>query len=583
MNWDLSILYKDFSDPAFQKDMALIPQATEKLTALVESGLPPKELLEQAVDLTEGVSAVTERLSSFTALTLAVDAHNGPAAQAMDQLMNLSIGMQVAFSALTRYVGSVEALDAIIASSEKLSGCGFALLEMKEHAAHLLPKDLESWMLRMSLSGGEAFSQLRDKLDATHTVDFRGESLPLSAIRAKAYDPDPLVRKEAYRRELASYDKLALPMSYCLNSIKAQGETMAQARGYADVLDWMLDLSRMDRETLDAMWEAVREALPHFRRYLRAKGKLLGHEDGLPFYDLFAPCGKGLHPYTPEEARQKLIHEMGKFDPEMGAFIHTAFADHWIDLFPREGKGGGAFCSGIHSLDVSRVMTNFAGSFSDVSTLAHELGHAWHNRCMKGLPYLMIDTPMPLAETASIFNETMLSHQVLKEASPQEAFSLLEAGLMEDTQTVVDIYSRFLFESEVIEKRRDHTLSVEELNEAMLRAQEASYGDGLQKDARHPFMWACKVHYYNPGLHFYNFPYCFGMLFGKGVFAQYLESKNGFAERYKKLLRSCGSGKVRDIALSVGIDVHSVAFWRGSLRTVVENIDRFVALCAGQA
>jgi oligoendopeptidase F len=223
-------------------------------------------------------------------------------------------------------------------------------------------------------------------------------------------------------------------------------------------------------------------------------------------------------------------------------------------------------------------MTNFQGSFSDVSTLAHELGHAWHNRCLAGLPYPLIDTPMPLAETASIFNETMLSWQVLSSCSPEERLYLLENGLMEATQTVVDIYSRFLFESEVIETRADHSMSVDELKEAMLRAQKESYGDGLDENFLHPYMWACKSHYYSSGYNFYNFPYAFGLLFGKGVFARWLEKGEAFVPDYCRLLRFCGSAPVAEVAASVGIDVRSEEFWCSSLEVLKKDIDEFCRL-----
>ncbi len=274
-----------------------------------------------------------------------------------------------------------------------------------------------------------------------------------------------------------------------------------------------------------------------------------------------------------------LIREMGKFTPKMAEFMDNAFEQRWIDVYPKEGKGGGAFCSGAHEYDRSLILTNYQGSFSDISTLAHELGHAWHNRCMAGLPYLLTDTPMPLAETASIFNETMLAHQVLKNATPEEKFTLLESSLMEVTQTCVDILSRYLFETEVIETRADHAMTVDELKDAMLRAQEASYGDGLNPDVRHPYMWVCKSHYYSSGLNFYNFPYAFGELFGKGVFAQYLKEGETFVPKYCQLLRSCGSGTIAEVAASVGIDVRQPDFWRASLEVVKEEIDTFCQLC----
>ena len=523
--------------------------------------------------------ALSDRLGSFIFLTISVDAGNATADMYGDKFNLIMNDASLVNSAITRYVGSVANLDDLIAASAKLQAVAFPLKEMVEACKHTIAPELEPWMLQMQLSGGNAFSQLRDKLDSTHTVDYRGQSLPLPAVRGMAYDADASVRKDAYEAEIASYKKMELAMSFCLNSIKMEARTMAKAQHYDSVLDMTLDYSRMDRATLDAMLTAMKEYLPHFRRYMRAKAALLGHKNGLPFYDLFAPVGSASRTFTIDECREKLMAELGKFNPEMAAFVDNAFKQEWIDIYPREGKTGGAFCAGVHYADRSLVMTNFQGSFSDVSTVAHELGHAWHNRCLAGLPYAMINTPMPLAETASIFNETILAHEVLKTATPEEQLTLLDATLMESTQTIVDIFSRYLFETEVIDTRADHAMTVDELKAAMLRAQDATYGDGLDPEVRHPYMWACKSHYYSSGLNFYNFPYAFGELFGKGVFAQYLAKGSSFVPAYNQLLRSCGSAPVAEVAASVGIDVRSPDFWRSSLEIIKDEIDKFCALC----
>ena len=577
--WDLSYLYKGFDDEQFKSDLASLKEEAKKaITILEDSSVSRAVRIERAVTHSERVSAKVDRLANFIQCTLSVDAQNEAANAAMDQLMVAFTDLELSSSALARFVAETDDLEQVITASDVLRPVSFALLEMKQQSMHLIPPEIEPWILEMQLSGGEAFSQLRDKLDSTLVVDYRDEKLPLAGVRGKAYDPDPAVRKDAYEAEIASYAKMELPMSYCLNSIKMEARTLAKAKKYDSVLDMTLADSRMDRETLDALWTAIREYLPHFRRYLKAKARMLGHKNGLPFYDLFAPVGSIAKKYTVEEAREILIREMGKFSPDMAAFIGNAFDENWIDFYPREGKTGGAFCAGVHYADRSLVMTNFQGSFSDVSTLAHELGHGWHNRCMAGLPYMMTEEPMPLAETASIFNETMLSWQVLSSCGPEERLYLLENGLMEATQTVVDIYSRFLFEQEVIDTRADHAMSVDELKAAMLRAQDASYGDGLDPEVRHPYMWACKSHYYWSGYNFYNFPYAFGLLFGKGVFARYLEKGPAFAEDYCRLLRSCGSASVADVAASVGIDVRDPAFWRSSLEVIRKDIDEFCEL-----
>jgi pepF/M3 family oligoendopeptidase len=577
--WDLSFLYKGFEDEAFLADLARLPEAIAEQKAILEAELPVQEKLEKLMDADEALSCLMDRLFNFAGLTLATDASNGTAQQYEDKLSVIANDASLVGSAITRFVGSIENLEEIIAASEKLQAVAFVLREMKQSSIHTIPAEIEPWMLQMRLSGGSAFAQLRDKLDSTHTVEYRGQTLPLPAVRGMAYDGDVSVRKDAYEAEIASYKKMELPMAYCLNSIKMEARTMAKAKGHDSVLDMSLYQNRMDRETLDAMITAIKEYLPHFRRYLRAKAAYLGHEDGLPFYDLFAPVGKASKAYTIEEAREVLLREMGKFTPAMAEFMDNAFEQRWIDVYPREGKGGGAFCAGAHAYDRSLILTNYQGSFSDISTLAHELGHAWHNRCMAGLPFCLTGTPMPLAETASIFNETILAHQVLKTATEDEQFTLLEASLMEVTQTCVDILSRFLFESEVIDTRADHAMTVDELKDCMLRAQDATYGDGLSKDVRHPYMWACKSHYYSSGYNFYNFPYAFGELFGKGVFAQYLKEGESFVPKYNQLLRSCGSGTIAEVAASVGIDVRDPAFWRASLEVVKNDIDTFCKLC----
>lgn len=580
--WDLSYLYKSFEDEAFLADFAALDGKIETLNQLLAADMDDLHRLEALVDAQEALSRHLEKVMHFISMNQAVDANNAVANMYSDKLDMIFTRLSMASSAITRYIGSLDDLDALIAQSEKLQQGAFVLREEKEDVKHTLPAEIEPWMLQMQLSGGSAFSQLRDKLDSNHTVEYRGTSIPLSAVRGLAYDPDPAVRKDAYEAEIAGYRKIEVPMSYCLNSIKMEARTMAKATGYESVLDRTLAQSRMDRQTLDAMWQAIGEYLPHFRRYLRAKAKYLGHENGLPFYDLFAPVGNSTRTYTVDEARALLLQEMGKFTPKMAEFIDNAFEQRWIDMFPREGKTGGAFCSGVHFFDRSLILTNFTGSLSDVSTLAHELGHAWHNRCMAGLPSMMTSTPMPLAETASTFNETVLAHHLMQNASPEEKITMLESSLMEITQTAVDIYSRFLFESEVIDTRADHAMTVDELKDAMLRAQDATYGDGLDKDVRHPYMWACKSHYYSSELNFYNFPYAFGDLFGKGLFAQWLEKGDAFVDDYCKLLRSCGSMPVADVAASVGIDVRSVDFWRASLEVVKADIDEFCRLCEQQ-
>ena len=578
-NWDLTVFYKDFDDPEFKDDLARLPKEIDAFTAAI--AVPAEDEVKKLVSLVhqeEALSNLFERLSLMIGLTLSVDANNKAANAAMAPLMRAVMGSSLASNAFSRYLASLENLDAIIDADDELKARAFALREAAEDAKHQLPEALEKPVLKMQLSGGEAFSQLRDKLDATLLVDYDGKQIPLSAVRALAYDGDADTRRRAYEAELASYKKIELPMSFCLNNLKAEGETMAALQGYKGVLDMALAHSRMDEKTLEAMWTAIREALPELREYFKAKGRLLGHENGLPFYDLFAPVGQSTRTYTVEEARALLLDLFGKFCPEMGEMMRTAFDEGWIDMYPREGKSGGAFCSGYYAKNISRVMTNFAGSASDVSTLAHELGHAFNNRMLHHKPIMMTETPMPLAETASTFNETLLISQLLKTATPEEELTLLDSCLTEQTQTMVDIYSRFLFEQKVVAAQADHALDVDELKETMLWAQEQSYGDGLDPEYRHPYMWACKSHYYSTGVHFYNFPYAFGGLFARGLYARYEKEGEAFVPVYCDLLSRFGSDTIANVTASVGIDVTTPDFWREAVESVLVQVRRFVEL-----
>ena len=582
-NWDLTVFYKDFDDPEFKNDLARLPKEIDAFTAAIAA--PAEDEVRTLVSLVhqeEALSCLFERLSMMIELNFAVDANNKAANAALAPLMRAVMGSSLASNAFSRYLASLENLDAIIDADDELKARAFALREAAENAKHQLPEALEKPVLKMQLSGGEAFSHLRDKLDATLLVDYDGKQIPLSAVRALAYDGDADTRRRAYEAELASYKKIELPMSFCLNNIKAEGETMAALKGYKGVLDMALAHSRMDEKTLEAMWTAIREALPEVREYFKAKGRLLGHENGLPFYDLFAPVGQSTRTYTVEEERALLLDLFGKFCPEMGEMMRAAFDEGWIDMYPRECKSGGAFCAVYYAKNISRVMTNFAGSASDVSTLAHELGHAFNNRMLHHKPIMMTETPMPLAETASTFNETLLISQLLKTATPEEELTLLDSCLTEQTQTMVDIYSRFLFEQKVVAAQADHALDVDELKETMLWAQDQSYGDGLDPAFRHPYMWACKSHYYSPNVHFYNFPYAFGGLFARGLYARYEQEGEAFVPVYCDLLSRFGSDTIANVTASVGIDVTTPDFWREAVESVLVQVRRFVELADKQ-
>ncbi len=482
-------------------------------------------------------------------------------------------------AAINKAIAGVENIEGLIENNPLLKEHSYRLLTIVKNSGHLLSDAEESLFAEMNISGASAWSDLQSNLTSSLKVDLGGEQITLSSARNLAYEADPAVRKAAYEAELKAYPKVETAVAFALNSIKLQVIGEAARRGYASPLAKALDNSAMKQETLDALLAAMEEYMPAFRKYLRAKAHALGHEGGLPWYDLFAPMGGSDKKYTTEEARDYLLNIFGKFDTELHDMVKEAFDNSWIDFFPREGKVGGAFDCAVHCAGQSRVLTNFDGSFSDIVTLAHELGHSFHDRQVYKNSPLNRDYSMPVAETASTFNETLVMNTAIAECDDRNTkLALIESQLMDATQVIVDIYSRYLFEASVFANRPTEFLSADRMCELMLDAQRQAYGDGLDENTLHPYMWLCKGHYYSGGLSFYNYPYAFGALFARGLYAKYLEEGKPFVDTYKKMLRATGTGTVEDSALVCGIDLTDVNFWRSGLESMKTQIDEFCTL-----
>lgn len=430
----------------------------------------------------------------------------------------------------------------------------------------------------MQLSGSNAWEFMFSFLTSKASIEFNGEEKTLSEIRNLAYSPDAKIRKEAYYKELELYNSLKDPISFSINNIKQEVNTTSKMKGFDTALDQSLYVAKLKRETLDALWSSIEDYLPHFRRYFKHKAKLLGYEGGLKFYDLFASIGESDKTFTVKEAEEFLLKHFATFSKDLVDMAKEAFDNNYIDYYPRKGKVGGAFCQNLPYIKQSRILMNFDGSLSNVLTLAHELGHAYHGLHVENHLPLNWDYSMPVAETASIFNENLIMAATLKSASEKEKIALIESQVSDCAQIVVDIYSRFLFEREVFERRLDHFMMSEELEEIMKEAQKQTYGDGLDPETYHPFMWVCKPHYYSAGFSFYNYPYSFGGLFSRGLYAMYKENPDGFVEKYQELLRATTTNSCEDTAKVMGIDLTKKDFWLKSLESIKEQIDEFINL-----
>lgn len=581
LNWDLNVLYEGFEDPKFLSDMEKARAMVMELPAVVEEAkkLADAEGLKKVLMFQEEESQLIGDLYNYISLRQSTESTDPKAASLIAKMGRILADGTEGEVACDKYIGSMENIEEICAADDFLKEYTFLCLEKKKEMSHMLSDEAESVISRMKLTGSDGWEQLHSFLTSTVKVDYNGTQVTLSEIRNLAYDESAEVRKAAYEAELKAYDKIRDSIAFSLNNLKNQVITECEMRGFESPLMKTLEQSRMQKKTLDAMFTAMKESRPSWEKYMKAKAKLLGHEGGLPFYDLFAPVGKADMTFTVEESGEYLVRVFSQFAPDSAALIKEAYEENWIDFMPRDGKVGGAFCANLGGHDKSRVLTNFSGDFGSVDTLAHELGHAYHDRMIASHRILNQDYPMPIAETASTFNETHLTNYALSQAaSDEEKLFLLEQLLQGANQTISDIYSRFLFEDAVFNRCREEFLMADQLCEIMLNAQKEAYGEGLDHDVLHPYMWLCKGHYYSAGYNYYNFPYAFGCMLSMGLYAKYQEEGEAFLPKYRALLEATPVKTMEEIGEQAGIDLTTPDFWRSALKAFADLIDIYADL-----
>lgn len=586
LNWSLKELYPSFESEEFKIDMdkltSKISEVNEWANEIIKDNNDILVKLEEYIKRYSKLTELISKIGSFIELSISVNTKDTEALRYSDIFEKKLTHMVEASTKLERYISTIDNIECIIEKSELLKAHEYVLKRIVEQSKYLLSDKEESIIANMKNTGSNAWSKLKDNLISSLMVEIKEndevKEYPLTVVLNMAEDKSEEVRKRAYEAEIASYKKVEEGVAAALNGIKGEVLTVCDFRGYKSPLEKTLLDSRMDEESLNAMLDAMKESLPVFRKYLRRKAEMLGHKNGLPFYDLYAPVSNANMKFTYDEGAKFVVKNFRTFSDNLGYFAQNAIDNNWIDVEPREGKVGGAFCAGLHFIGESRILLNYGGSFGDVVTMAHELGHGFHGECLKNEAILNSDYPMPIAETASTFCETIIKKAAIKEADKDEALAILEAEICDCTQVIVDIYSRFLFEKSVFEARRESALTVEQIKELMLKAQREAYGDGLDPEYLHPYMWAWKPHYYDADYNYYNFPYAFGLLFAKGLYAEYLNKGDSFTSEYERLLSITGKNKIADITKEVGIDIHNKEFWRNSLKTIEEDIEKFIEL-----
>lgn len=580
--WDLSFLFPSPGSAEFESacktcyaDLESLRKTFEDLgIRKVQADPNAASTFERAATALNQYLITQRRIVAYLHALVTTDSTDEIAQAKQSEFQSRTTDLPKLATAFTAWIGAQD-VDAMLSTSPVAREHEHMLRKAKEAAAHLMSPAEEALASDLSLTGSTAWQKLHGNLTSQLEVQVGSERIAMSQVRNRAYDPDRDVRREAYMAELDAWKRVEVPLAACMNSIKGELNTLSKRRNWNSPLAMACFNANIDEQTLEAMMTAAQESFPAFRRYLNAKAKMLGLEK-LAWYDIFAPVGGSGRQWEYREAAPFVRNCFAGYSQKMADFAQSMYDQERIDAEPRAGKRDGAYCMGIAPSD-SLIMMNFKPAFGSVSTLAHELGHGYHNLCLQDRTMLQRSTPMTLAETASIFCETIIRQAVLTgDSDDQEKLSVLEASLQGCCQVVVDITSRYLFEKAVFEKRSDRELSAAEMCEIMLDAQRQTYGDGLDSEFLHPYMWAVKPHYYSSA--FYNFPYMFGLLFGLGLYAIYEKEPEGFVDRYDALLSSTGLADAATLASGFGIDIRTPDFWRGSLNQIAADVDKFEAL-----
>lgn len=591
--WSLDSVFPGFDSAEYRSAKERLSALAREVPAHMEkasSGALFGPWLKQAIALLNEADLYSRTLSSYCYAQYSTNTADKRAMNEINAIEEICVPFASAdvlfLNALSANEGDVRRS---IAEDPEIASYAFYLEDALFWQKKQMSAAEEDLAADLARSGADAWGRLQEQITSGAVCvwdEASGERKTLVDLRSLAYDKDRSIRKKAFHKELEICASAALPVSAALNGIKGTAVSLNKRRGWTGTagsfpLDPALEKSvaqgRLSPKALEALIGAMEDSLPHWRRYLKAKAKLMGIP-ACAFYDLFAPVGSKFPEYDWDAVRSTVESSFESFSPRLGAFARRAFESGWIDAESRSGKVSGAYCTDMPLAKETRVLANFDGSFNTVTTVAHELGHAFHSDLVMDLPPLQQDYPMTLAETASIFAETIVFNDVLAKASPEEKLGLIEVHLQDGCQILVDILSRFYFERSVFAGRVSGELAAEDLCAKMKDAQLRTYGDGLDPELLHPYMWLVKIHYYSSDLAFYNFPYAFGQLFGMALYARFKKEGKDFTRVYEDLLRETGRMDAVSLTARAGFDIESREFWQNGIDLFIREIDEFERL-----
>jgi oligoendopeptidase F len=586
--WNLDVFFSGGSDSAeLEKFFRQTEESIKEFEAKVTNWTPVNSVedTQNLVELLRSLEEAAKRLThagAFIGCLLAQNTKDKKAYSLDAKITSLGAVFQSALGSLDHQLTTID--DSVwesVVATEPLKEFSFVLTESREKAKEKLSKEEEALISMLEVDGYHSWGQLYDLIVSKIKVPFSENDVEKQLSVGQAFNkfsnPDREVRAAVFKNWEQAWGNQADILAKTLNHLAGFRLNVYQKRGWEDVLKEPLSINRMEKVTLETMWEVISEHKQKLVKYLERKAKLLGIEK-LSWFDLDAPYGKTETKVSYQEGAKFIEQNFALFGEKLAAFTKNAFLDRWIEAEDRPGKAPGGFCTYFPEKEQSRIFMTYSGTPSNVSTLAHELGHAFHSYAMRDVPFLNCNYAMNVAETASTFAEMIVADAAVKNAKDEEEkLVLLDDKIQRTVALLMNIHARFLFETSFYEERKVGTVTADRISELMLSAQKEAYGDSLEE--YHPLFWASKLHFFITDVPFYNFPYTFGYLFSLGIYAQALEEGTGYEEKYMALLRDTASMKVEDLARKhLQVDLTQKDFWEKAVGTCLDDIDEFLKL-----
>ncbi|HET6423108.1 MAG TPA: M3 family oligoendopeptidase [Planctomycetaceae bacterium] len=589
LSWDLESLFPTPNTPtfrttldAFSSRIKSLAEDAEKLPAFQASTVTEWENFLQKY---ETVDAQYTDLSAYIGCQSAGDAENKLYQQLEAELSalgpyreRLATTVEFALKELSN-----DDFQQAIAASTYLTKISYFLKLKRRQATFRLPREQELLAADLAVDGLHAWGRMYDRLSGALrvTVIEKGKPVQKSPGQVLFDSPQRTVRENNFFAVDAAWATIEDSCADAINHIAGTRLTTYRRLGLKDHLEAPLMYNRMSRATLDSMWSTITAHKPVLKDYLDCKARWLGLEK-LTWYDLAAPL-----PSIPgtvvdddisyDQACDWIVEAFEQFSPELGSFARMALTEKWVEAENRSGKRQGGFCTSLPTPKVSRIFMTYTNSADSMSTLAHELGHAYHSWVLRDEPVFLADYPMNLAETASTFAEAVLNEQRLQRAKTDyEKLALLDGLLGDAVAFLMNIHARFLFENAFHVERAREELTAKRFGELMEAAQKEAYLGALADGGWNPRFWASKLHFYITSLPFYNFPYTFGYLLSLGVYAVGRDAGPSFPAQYRQLLMATGCQDAEDAVQStLGFDLRGGEFWTKSLSIITSRVQQF--------